>query len=313
VFGGVVSALLAGAGLAALRHSHPTAVGAEGAVLIAAAVAGVAGRTLPARLIGWLAAVAAAVGVLRDVVEIVDRDLAYPLLGLAAATLALSWALHRAGRTIESRAVEAAAHATAVLSLLLALDAPYTVCFVWGAALAVRALRRDHRDAYLIAAAAVELAGWCQLMATDHVGLVEAYSIPAAAVALLAGLRARRPANRAALSSWAAYGPALSAALLPSLASIAGSDGQYPRRLVLGLAALAILLTGARARLQAPVVIGGAALALVALHELAQVWDLVPRWIPLAAAGLLLIVLAATLERRRRDLARLRTAFTHMT
>jgi hypothetical protein len=310
---GVVSALLAGAGLAALGHSHPAAVGAAGAVLIAAAVAGVAGRTLKARLTGWLAAVAAAVGVLRNVVEIVDRDLAYPLLGLAAATLALSWALHRAGRAIESRAVEAAAHAAAVFSLLLALDAPYTVCFVWGAALAVRALRRDHRDRYLITAAAVELAGWCQLMAADHVGLVEAYSIPAAAVALLAGLRARRRTARAALSSWAAYGPALSAALLPSLASIAGSDGHYPRRLILGLAALAILLAGARARLQAPVVLGGSALALVALHELAQVWDLVPRWIPLAAAGLLLVVLAATLERRRRDFARLRTAFTHMT
>jgi len=42
------------------------------------------------------------------------------------------------------------------------------------------------------------------------------------------------------------------------------------------------------------------------------VWDLLPRWIPLAAAGLLLVGLAMTLERRRRDLARVRAALTRM-
>jgi hypothetical protein len=50
----------------------------------------------------------------------------------------------------------------------------------------------------------------------------------------------------------------------------------------------------------------------VALHELVLVWDLLPRWIPLAAGGLLLVLLAMTLERRRRDLARVRTALTKM-
>jgi hypothetical protein len=278
--------------------------------MIAAAVAGAAGRTLPARLIGWLAAVTAGIGVEHNVARIAGSNEAFPLLGLAAATLALSWLLHRRGRQLESRAVEAAAHATAVLSLLLSAS-PATICFVWGAALGIRALRRDRRDAYLLAAAGTELAGWCWLMWQTHVGAVEAYSIPAAAVALLAGVLARR--RRAAPGSWAAYGPALVVALLPSLTSIAGSDGQYLRRLLLGLAALAVLLAGAWARLQAPVVIGGSALVLVALHELAQVWDLVPRWIPLAAGGLLLVALATTLERRRRDLDRLRASFTRMT
>jgi len=60
------------------------------------------------------------------------------------------------------------------------------------------------------------------------------------------------------------------------------------------------------------VVIGGGVLLLVALHELTLVWDLLPRWIPLAAAGLLLVVLAMTLERRRRDLARFRAALIRM-
>jgi hypothetical protein len=89
-------------------------------------------------------------------------------------------------------------------------------------------------------------------------------------------------------------------------------DGQPVRRLLLGLGALAVLLLGANARLQAPVVAGGAVLAAVALHELVLVWDLLPRWIPLAVAGLLLVLLAMTLERRRRDLARVRAALTRM-
>jgi len=79
------------------------------------------------------------------------------------------------------------------------------------------------------------------------------------------------------------------------------------------VAALIVVLLGAYRRLQAPVVAGGSVLVAVALHELLLVWDLLPRWIPLAVAGLLLVLLAMTLERRRRDLARVRSALTRMT
>jgi hypothetical protein len=61
------------------------------------------------------------------------------------------------------------------------------------------------------------------------------------------------------------------------------------------------------------VVVGGAALVLVALHELAELWDLLPRWIPLGVGGLVLLGLAMTVERRRRDLLRLRSAVARMT
>jgi hypothetical protein len=291
------------AGLAGTLPNRPAAVAALGLVLIAAAIAGVAGRARAARLIGWLAAIAATLGVEHNVA---GRTESFPVLGIAALTLALSWVLQRYRRKLESEAVEAAAHATAFLALFLANNTAI-VLFVWGAALAIRALRRDRRNAYLFAAAATALAGWWSLLLTHDVGTVEAYSIPAAAVALLAGHLKKN------VNSWVAYGPALAIALLPSLALILGGDGQYERRLILGLAALAIFLAGAHARLQAPVVLGGGALAAEALHELAQVWDLVPRWIPLAIAGLLLVLLAATLERRRRDFDRLRTALTRMT
>jgi hypothetical protein len=307
----VISVLLAGAGLAGALPTRPATLAALGAVLITGAVAGATGRALPARLTGWLAAVAAALGIVLTP-DLARTTTTFLVLAVAAATLALSWL--RPSRPAESRPIEAAAHATAVLALLLAAPHLHTtaaICLLWGLALGLRALRPDGRDAYLLAAATAELAGWIQLMVIAHLGTLEAYSIPAAAVALLAGLLTRR--RMAGLSSWSAYGPALAAALIPSLASILFTDGHYPRRLLLGLAALAVLLTGARARLQAPVVLGGTALALVALHELAQVWDLVPRWLPLAAAGLLLVLLATTLERRRRDLDRIRTALTRMT
>jgi hypothetical protein len=82
--------------------------------------------------------------------------------------------------------------------------------------------------------------------------------------------------------------------------------------LALGVAALVVVLGGAVRRRQAPVVIGGTVLALVALHETVLLWDRVHRWILLAAAGLVLIGLATTYERRRRDLARLTAAVTRM-
>jgi hypothetical protein len=217
----------------------------------------------------------------------------------------------------EAWAVQAAAHAGAILALLLtAGSARYAaaVCTFWGLALGVRALRPGEpavvRHVLVVVAATAEVVAWWLLVADLRVFTLEAYTLPAAAVALLAGRLALR--TRPALSSWTAYGPALAAALLPTLASVLVGADQPMRRLLLGLAAMAVVLAGAHARLQAPVVIGGTVLALVALHELILVWDLLPRWIPLAAGGLLLVGLAMTLERRRRDLARVRSALTRM-
>ncbi|WP_030439209.1 SCO7613 C-terminal domain-containing membrane protein [Actinoplanes subtropicus] len=139
--------------------------------------------------------------------------------------------------------------------------------------------------------------------------VLEAYALVASGLALAAALLAKRDHS----SSWTSYGPALIIGLVPSLASVlTDQEGQDLRRLLLGIGALAILLAGAKARLRAPVIAGGTTLAVVALDELGLVWDLIPRWIPLAAGGLLLVLLAATLEARRRDLARFRHAMGRM-
>lgn len=103
--------------------------------------------------------------------------------------------------------------------------------------------------------------------------------------------------------------------LLPSLAT-AWSDVEWTRPLLLGAAGLLLTLLGARHRLRAPLVLGGSALALVTLHELApylvQVTDALPRWVPPALAGLLLLALGATYEQRLRDVRRVREVLGRM-
>ena len=315
----VVSALLTSAGVADALPTRASTLVALGAVLLAAVAAGVAATELPARLTGWLVAAGSAFAfafTAGRAFELALPATAFPVLAAAAVTLAAGTRLI-ATRPVEARAVQAGAHGGALVALLLTLgDARHAaaVCTLWGLAAGLRALRRGEpagtRSLLVIVAAALELGGWWLLIAAERVAVVEAYTIPAAAVALLAGWLARR--TRTGLNSWTSFGPALAAALLPTLAAVLVGDGQPVRRLLLGLAALAVVLLGARARLQAPVVAGGVVLLAVALHEMALVWDLLPRWIPIAAAGLLLVLLAMTLERRRRDLARVRAALTRL-
>ncbi|GAA3338669.1 hypothetical protein GCM10020358_19560 [Amorphoplanes nipponensis] len=315
----LVCGALTGAGLAGALATRGATLAALGLTLVAGAVAGVAGRALAARLAGWLTGAGAALALAWTAgraAALSPQTSAFVVLGAAAAVLAVGTVLSTR-RAVEGRTVQVAAHAGAVVALLLAAGSirhAAAVCTFWGLALGVRALRPGEaavvRRGHVLAAAVAELGGWWLLIAAERVATVEAYTLPAAGVAVLAGWLARR--TRPGLSSWVTYGPALGAALLPTLATVLAEEGQPVRRLLLGLGALAVLVAGAYGRLRAPVVAGGAVLAAVALHEVVLVWDLLPRWIPLAAAGLLLVGLAMTLERRRRDLARFRAALTRM-
>jgi hypothetical protein len=221
-------------------------------------------------------------------------------------------------RAVEARALHAAAQAGGVVALLFTVGYPgyaSAVSVIWGIALGLRALVPGTAPAVRARLAAIgagfELLAWWLLLWAREVALVEAYTLPLALVALLAGWAALRA--RPDLRSWVAYGPALAAGFLPSLAMIISVPGSPWRRLGLGAAALAVVVLGAMKRRQAPVVIGAVVLVIVALHELVLLWQLLPGWIPLAAGGVVLVALAITYERRRRDLARLRTALGRMT
>ncbi|MEU2832902.1 hypothetical protein ABZ667_30295 [Streptomyces lavendulae] len=186
-----------------------------------------------------------------------------------------------------------------VLALVLALG---------GVLCAGAAVRRERRALGWAAGALFVAASWVRLGASG-VTAPEAYTLPVSALALAVGLVRRR--RDPAASSWAAYGPGLAATLLPSLVAVWG-DAYWPRPLLLGLAALVLTLGGAHRGLRAPLLLGGATLAAVAVHELApyvvQVVGALPRWLPPALAGLLLLLVGATYEKRLREARRLREA-----
>jgi hypothetical protein len=175
-------------------------------------------------------------------------------------------------------------------------------------------LRADRRRPAAVAAIALLTVSLWIRLALAAVHAPEPYTLPVSAALLVLGaLRRRRDPDT---GSWAAYGAGLAAALLPGLGAVPGDTG-WVRPLLLGLAALGITLVGARRRLQAPLLLGGAVLLCVALDELAPALarslTLVPRWAPPAAAGLLLVFLGATYERRLAEGRRLRETLRRMT
>ncbi len=205
--------------------------------------------------------------------------------------------------------VEATGAAAGLLAIGLSATHPPLLALalaLCGVIVTGTAVRPDRRRLGHAATALFVLAAWVRLAAWD-VGSPEAYTLPVTVPALLVGhLRRRRDL---AVSSWTAYGPGLAVTLVPSLVAAWG-DTHWLRPLLLGTAALAVTLLGARHRLQAPLLLGGATLALVTLHELApylaQVVDALPRWAPPALAGLLLLTAGATYEQRLRDARRVR-------
>jgi len=140
-------------------------------------------------------------------------------------------------------------------------------------------------------------------LATADVRVPEAYSMTWAAVALGSGWWLRRQRSRT--SSWIAYGPGLVIALAPTTA-IAIAHDELPRTLLAlggGLVALAI---GAQRRLQAPLLLGAGTMAVIGIDAIAPAAAGLPRWIPLAIVGLLLVWVGATAERRLAQARQLR-------
>ncbi|MEW2630547.1 hypothetical protein AB0903_02545 [Streptomyces sp. NPDC048389] len=245
--------------------------------------------------------------------ELPPHRAALLLLAVPAVTALLGAVLRRRPAALPVEITGAAV--CLVATALAAGDAPALalVLALAGVIAAGTAVRPERRPAAGIVAAVLFVAAtWVRLAASD-VASPEAYTLPVSAAALAIGVLRRRRDPLA--SSWAAYGPGLAATLVPSLVAAWG-DGHWPRPLLLGLGALAVTLAGARWRLQALLVLGGTVLTSVALHELApyvvQVVGALPRWLPPAFAGLLLLAVGATYEQRLRDARRLRDRLSRM-
>ncbi|HXS64994.1 MAG TPA: hypothetical protein VN767_19250 [Streptosporangiaceae bacterium] len=207
---------------------------------------------------------------------------------------------------LTAMAVEFAAWTTTVIGIALCLGHPATTSLAFALAglecLAVALSQRQRRRPLLwIGLVALEIA-WYLLLAILGITIPEAYTIPAAAIALAFTWRA------AARNSWAAS-PGLALLLLPSLI-IAGQTQGWIRPTALGFAAAGVTLAGARLRQRAPLLIGATVAALDAGDRLApdvrRLTELLPGWVPFAIIGAVLLWSGATYEARLRNLARLR-------
>ncbi|MFI6596634.1 SCO7613 C-terminal domain-containing membrane protein [Nonomuraea sp. NPDC050536] len=174
-------------------------------------------------------------------------------------------------------------------------------------AVAAGAWKKQRRIGYL-GIGFLLVASWVRLWA-EHVEVIEAYTVPFSVALLGIGWWRTRGEE---VSSWRAYGTGLLFSFGPSLLA----EPTSWRSVLLGAVALGVTVAGARARLQAPVVLGGLTLAVVAVRELAppiaELVSAMPRWIPIAVGGLLLLVIGATYESRKRDMLRLRNAVTKL-
>jgi hypothetical protein len=162
---------------------------------------------------------------------------------------------------------------------------------------ALGALRTPRQVVYGCAAAALALGAIWAWLAVAGVGVVEAYTAPAAAVGLAAGiLQWRSGPGR----SWITLGPALLLGIGPTLV-LAMVDDDAVRLVVAALLALAAVIAGGAWRLQAPLCLGAVALLLLAVDQWGDDIVRMPRWITLGVVGVLLMWIGATFEHRRRD------------
>ncbi|MFI5890782.1 SCO7613 C-terminal domain-containing membrane protein [Actinoplanes sp. NPDC051513] len=316
----VIGLLAGNAGLAGSLAQQQLTLFTLGSAVGVGLVAALAGRSQSARILGWLfAAVMAQLFVFAAAIAggVAREWAAFGVLGVGAALLIIEATVPRLGLPhyrAEASTVEWAGYTSAVLAGALAYDAPAHLAALlaaWGAVLGLAAARTgrspSQRRLLFWLAVGFEIVGWWLFIALADVALPEAYTLPFAALALAVGVIESR--TRTDLSSWAAYGPALLAAFVPTIGIVLAGDGGDLREVVLLLAAVATLIVGSIYRQQAPVVVGAVATAFAAIHFAVT---LVGPWLVLLPLGIILLIFGATNENRRRTREGLRDALVKM-
>jgi len=298
---GVAIAAVPAAGWAAVSPAGSVAALAVGAVAAGAATLIV--RPVPAAQ-SVFAALAVALTVALAGVATDAAGAGAPAGGFAAALAAGLLVLAGVHLGLHAQAVavtvEAVGALCAVAALVLAAGstpwlAGALTALVPVAALA--ALRPGRRTVYVGAAGGLALAAVWAWLSAAHISVVEAYTAPAAVVALAAGLRSWRGGRG---SSWGALGPALVLAIGPTLV-LGLADGDATRLIAAAVLSFAAVIAGAVRRLQAPLGIGAIVLLLLAIDQWGEEIVRLPRWITLGVIGVALMWIGATFEHRRRD------------
>lgn len=162
---------------------------------------------------------------------------------------------------------------------------------VTGAALLAYGRTARNRPATLVGLADLVLAGWIGAAGLS-VTTPEVFTLPAAFALLLASGAGLRTAP-----SWSAWGTPLVVGLIPSTLLVLDQPDAL-RLVLIALAATACAVGGTITHRQAPFVIGLGVLATLAVSELGPYATLLPRWISLGLAGIVLLAVGATYERR---------------
>ncbi len=304
----VIGLMAGGAGLAGSLATRQLTLFTLGSAIGVGLVAALSGRTSFARILGWLfAAMMGQFFVLTAalVAGLEPAAAAFGVLAVGAALLILEASLPRLGLPayrMEAATIEWSGYASALLAAALAFDSPEhlaALAAAAGAVLGLAALRPDRgpRQWRIIfwVAVGLEVLGWVLFMTLSEVVLPEAYTLPFATLALAVGVLEAR--GRPTLSSWAAYGPALLAAFVPTIGIVLATDPGDLRELLLLLGAVTTLIIGSRLQQQAPVVIGAGATTVAAVHFATT---LVGPWLVLVPVGALLLLVGASNESRRR-------------
>jgi hypothetical protein len=270
VLAAAVPATLAAVRLPALRRpATGAALAAPGLAILTARYDGVLTAPTAGLLLALLAAIAFGLAALRA-----RRDEEWVCAGAGAA----------AGLAAGLTSADVAAWGQVGLQLGIA-----------GAAAGCYAIAAGRRWVGVTAVADLVLASWIAVGGAE-VETTEAYTLPAAIGLFVIAL----PALRSGAPSWSAEGPAFGVALAPSALTVVAEPTALRLMLVV-VAAVLLTVAGTVLHRQAPFVLGAGALLLVAVGRLAPYAPLLPRWLPLGTAGLVLLVVGATYERRRQQ------------
>lgn len=310
----VIGLIGGGAGLAGAVAAPGVTIATFGGAVLVGLTAALRGKTQRARILGWLGgAVAAELFVLCISLRVGARPewAAYAVLAVGTALIASAALLPRFTRSEsipEASAMEWAGYISGVIAIFLAARSPAHLAGVlaaWGAVLGMTATRpgrsSQQRRVLFWAAAGSEITAWWILLRSQDIAIefIEIYTVPFALLALGVGLIELK--QRPSLGSWAAYGPALVAGFGPTVVMALANEGPAWREVMLLLAGIAVLVFGSQRQQRAPVTIGSIVLTITAFHALTLVdWT----WLAVGITGIVLLILGASSERRRRAMER---------
>jgi hypothetical protein len=250
------------------------------------------------------AATAWGLGTVAPALELLDGDDRWTALALVVAALVgLTVALFAIRDGLTSLFVEAAAATLGAVGIAIGSAASTTAfaSFMWtvaGAGAVVLGLTSRRRAWYRWVGSGLLGVAYVLRLAASDVDVVEAYTLPFAALLLAVGMWAMRKQDGP--GSVRALLPGVALALVPSLPQ-ALDEPTSLRALLLGIGAAVALGVGVWRRWQVPFVAGALVLAVLTLVNLGPVALAVPRWTLLAAAGVVFGAAGITWEDRVRD------------